>query len=69
MQIAGGYAPLVEQHHGDGRLFRVGVVTLGTEIPKLHEVAPFDERTHRDTFRAALAVYRWRQAHMKGQRA
>lgn len=69
VQVAGGYAPLVERHYGDGRLFRCGVVTLGTELPKLHEVAPFDEMGNRDTFRAALALWQWKAAHGKGGNA
>lgn len=76
IQVAGGYAPLLLEaaEHGavpiapgDLHRARMAVVTLGTEMPKMHWCG----REHRggilntELFRAALTVAKWRQTNRR----
>jgi hypothetical protein len=72
IQVAGGYFPLLERAAMDGRLplslndlqrVRMCVVPLTKDLPVPVWV---EHDQHRDMFRAALAIHRWRLAHMRG---
>lgn len=73
IQLAGGYEPLLIEaaEHGavgiapgDVIKARMAVVTLGTEMPKMHWCSRQNKAgiLNRDLFRAALTVAKWRQS-------
>lgn len=73
IQVAGGYEPLLVEaaEHGavgiapgDVKAARMAVVTLGTEMPKMHWCGRQNKAgiLNRDLFRAALTVAKWRQS-------
>jgi hypothetical protein len=71
IQVAGGYAPLLEQAAeegavpvapGDVKKARQAVVTLGTDVPKPHWIK---KENQVEVFRAALAVSKWRTANRR----
>lgn len=71
IQVAGGYFPLLERAAADGLLplsvielqkARMCIVPLTTDLPVPHWV---EHDNNREMFRAALAVTRWRQQHMR----
>jgi len=76
VQVAGGYEPLLieaaEQGAvpiapGDVRAARIAVVTLGTEMPKMHWCSRQNPAgiLNAELFRNALAVVKWRAAHRR----
>lgn len=73
IQVAGGYEPLLIEAAengavgiapGDVKAARMAVVTLGTEMPKMHWCGRQNKAgiLNRDLFRAALTVVKWRQS-------
>lgn len=72
VQVAGGYFPLLERAAMDGllpltvaelRKARMCVLPLTKDLPTPTWV---EHDNHRDLFRSALAVSRWRAEHMRG---
>ncbi len=74
IQVAGGYFPLLERAAMEGLLpmslgdlqkARLCIVPLTADLPVPVWV---EHENHRDLFRSALAVSRWREEHMRGAR-